>query len=141
MLPMANHPAWGRYLSSVFAARKQRILPYDFVVLSHPTEAERTLCLYSVYIAIQKDDVAVRYNDDRLIVEGSMDTGNIEKEGRNWKMKERSASSFRREFNVPRGMDPNKIKTSRRNGVLEIDLPELQTLSSDNKGHTLAIEE
>ncbi|KNC79329.1 hypothetical protein SARC_08278 [Sphaeroforma arctica JP610] len=88
---------------------------------------------------MKREDLKVDYTDDRLTIEGHVESGEKKTGGRTWKMRERSCSSFRRGFQVPRGMDLKKIKTHLSEGILEINLPELQEKSSP-RGHTLQIE-
>ena len=71
---------------------------------------------------MEKKDVTVAVEEDRLVLSGSRAEEKEEK-GRNWYRKERSSGEFRREIPLACEVDANKATATMHNGVLTVELP------------------
>lgn len=70
---------------------------------------------------LEKKDVTVAIEDDRLVLSGSRSEEKEEK-GRNWYRRERSSGEFRREILLPCDIDANKSSATMQHGVLTVEL-------------------
>ena len=70
---------------------------------------------------LEKKDVTVAIEEDRLVLSGSRSEEKEEK-GRNWHRRERSSGEFRREIELPSEIDTIKSTATMHNGVLIVDL-------------------
>jgi HSP20 family protein len=71
---------------------------------------------------MEKKDVTVAVEEDRLVLSGSRAEEKEEK-GRNWYRRERSSGQFRREIPLACEVDANKATATMHNGVLTVELP------------------
>ena len=71
---------------------------------------------------MEKKDVTVAVEEDRLVLSGSRAEEKEEK-GRNWYRRERSSGEFRREIPLSCEVDANKATATMHNGVLTVELP------------------
>ncbi|MCO8298800.1 Hsp20/alpha crystallin family protein [Tetragenococcus halophilus] len=80
-----------------------------------------------------KSDLNVTYDDDILTIEASRnDVSEDKDEEGNFLRRERSSSSFRRQFML-KGIDEDKIDASFKNGVLNLELPKAPGKDEDKK--------
>lgn len=70
---------------------------------------------------MEKKDVTVAIEEDRLVVSGSRAEEKEEK-GRNWYRRERSSGEFRREIQLPCEIDAAKSTAAMQHGVLTVEL-------------------
>ncbi len=71
---------------------------------------------------VEKDNVKVKFEDDKLVVSGERKhESNVDE--KNFHRVERVYGSFTRSISVPKDVDSEKISASFKNGVLEITLP------------------
>lgn len=71
----------------------------------------------------KKEDLNLTYSDNVLTIEAVSNSENEEKdESKNYIRRERSYSSFRRQF-IVKNLDRDQIKAKFENGVLTLDLP------------------
>jgi HSP20 family protein len=70
---------------------------------------------------MEKKDVTVAIEEDRLVLSGSRSEEKEEK-GRNWYRRERSSGEFRRDVPLPCEIDAAKSTATMHNGVLTVDL-------------------
>jgi len=70
---------------------------------------------------LEKKDVVVAIEEDRLVLSGSRCEEKEEK-GRNWHRRERSSGEFRREVLLPCEIDAAKSTATMHNGVLTVEL-------------------
>lgn len=78
---------------------------------------------------VKPEDVKVQVSGDNLVISGKSEEEKEEK-GKTWHRVERKSGSFYREFELPRGADPDKIEAVIKNGKLSIKLtkkPEAQS--------------
>ena len=66
---------------------------------------------------IEPKDVELSVEDDRLLIKGERNTVHEEKDGG---YREVSYGRFERSVRLPRGVDPESIKASYKDGVLEV---------------------
>lgn len=71
---------------------------------------------------MERKDVTVVVEDDRLLLSGSRSDEKEEK-GRNWHRRERTSGEFRREIPLGVEIDTKKAAATMHNGVLSIELP------------------
>ncbi|MEK0174628.1 Hsp20 family protein [Tetragenococcus halophilus] len=80
-----------------------------------------------------KSDLNVTYDDDILTIEASRnDVSEDKDEEGNFLRRERSSSSFRRQFML-KGIDEDKIDASFKDGVLNLELPKAPGKDEDKK--------
>jgi len=80
-----------------------------------------------------KTDLNVTYDDDILTIEASRnDVSEDKDEEGNFLRRERSSSSFRRQFML-KGIDEDKIDASFKDGVLNLELPKAPGKDEDKK--------
>lgn len=80
-----------------------------------------------------KSDLNVTYDDDILTIEASRnDVSEDKDEEGNFLRRERSSSSFRRQFML-KGIDEDKIDASFKDGVLNLELPKAPSKDEDKK--------
>ena len=82
---------------------------------------------------IAREDVAVRYHDGRLILEGQRkDVREAGPEAGDangaaaWLRRERMAGRFHRSFDLPESVDSSNIRAETKDGVLRVVLPKLE---------------
>jgi HSP20 family protein len=69
-----------------------------------------------------KDDVKIAVEDDVLTISGEKRTEKETKE-EDYRFSERTYGAFSRSVALPRGVDPDKIKASMKDGVLKLVAP------------------
>ena len=78
---------------------------------------------------IAREDIAVRYHDGRLILEGQRkdvrEAGDANGAAA-WLRRERMAGRFHRSFDLPESVDSSAIRAETRDGVLRVVLPKLE---------------
>jgi len=77
---------------------------------------------------VKPEDVKVELSGDDLIIHGQSEEEK-EEEGKAWHRVERKSGMFHREFELPKGADPDKIDASISNGTLMVNIkkkPEAQ---------------
>lgn len=81
---------------------------------------------------IKKDDISIGLTDNVLTISGSKKKEEkVERE--NYYRYERSSGSFSRRFELPEGIDPDKIKAHYDNGVLELRIPKTEEAKKHSK--------
>jgi HSP20 family protein len=71
---------------------------------------------------LEEKDVQINIADDVLTIRGEKKTEKEEKEG-DYKLIERSYGSFYRNFELPHGIEADKIQASLAKGVLKVTVP------------------
>jgi HSP20 family protein len=71
---------------------------------------------------LEQKDVDVAIQDNILTVRGERKEERVEKE-EGYYLCERRAGAFSRSFSLPPGVEPDKIKATFKNGVLEVQIP------------------
>jgi len=75
---------------------------------------------------VEKDNLEVSLNDDRLTIKGSTREEKEEKEAGEYTRREMSRGSFTRVVTLPANVDGENAKASFKDGVLEMTLPKLK---------------
>lgn len=71
---------------------------------------------------VQEDDVRVELQDNVLTLSGERKSEHEERRGGYYRL-ERASGGFSRSLTLPEGIDPEGIKASFENGVLEVRIP------------------
>jgi len=71
---------------------------------------------------LKKEDVHLEVHDDRLILQGERRNEQTQNEGGLYRS-ERSYGSFYRAIPLPDGVDPDQVRASFKDGVLEVTVP------------------
>jgi HSP20 family protein len=71
---------------------------------------------------VKPEDIKVEVSGDTLILRGESEEKK-EEGGKTWHRTERRSGRFYREFEIPSGVDPNKIEAMADNGILRVKLP------------------
>ena len=104
------------------------IPPMDLV------EAEDALVLRADLPGMAEEDVAIEIKDNVLTISGERKSEHEEK-GESFYRAERAFGSFSRSLTLPDGVDPDAVKASFANGVLEVRVPK----PAERKPHRVAI--
>jgi HSP20 family protein len=71
---------------------------------------------------VDKKNISVDLKDNVLTLKGERSYDNTVKEDRYYRQ-ERLFGKFQRAFNLPAGLDPDKVKADYQDGVLKIEIP------------------
>jgi len=71
---------------------------------------------------VKPEDIKVEVSGDSLMISGSSEEETEEK-GKTWHRIERRSGSFQREFELPKGADPDRIEAHSKNGILMVKVP------------------
>ena len=71
---------------------------------------------------MKKEDVHITFSDGKLVIEGERKKEQEEKEA-NYHRVERSYGKFSRTFQLPSGIQANKIAADFKDGILKVKLP------------------
>ena len=97
-------------------------------------EDENELVVKAELPELTKEDVEVSVSDSRLTIKGEKKKEEEIKE-ENYAYSERSYGAFTRSLDLPCEVEPDRIKASFKNGVLEIKLPK----SEEAKKRSVAV--
>lgn len=84
---------------------------------------------------MKSEDIKVRVEGDRLIVEGKKEEEKEEK-GKNYYRREMRRGEFRRVIGLPYEVDPDKANAKVENGVLVVTFPRV----AEEKGREIKVE-
>ncbi|MFL6674397.1 MAG: Hsp20/alpha crystallin family protein [Massilia sp.] len=90
------------------------------------SETEKTYEIKAEMPGVQKDDVKVSIDHDRITIEAECRTANEQREGENVVYSERSARKFVRSFQLPSEVDEAAAEAKLDNGILSLTLPKKQ---------------
>ena len=85
---------------------------------------EQKIYIFAEIAGINKDDVSIKLNEDRLLTVSGLKKR--EEETRTFIRNERNFGEFTRSFVLPENIDTEKIQANYRNGVLEIAIDKKQ---------------
>ncbi len=85
-------------------------------------ETDDQLVFQAEIPGIPKEDVTVDVNDNILTIRGERKNGSGKKNG-NYCRRERFYGKFQRSFALPENVNPESIRASQKNGVLDIYVP------------------
>jgi len=91
-------------------------------------ETEKEFHIVADIPAVKPEDIKVEISGDNLVISGKGEEEKEEK-GKTWHRIERHSGGFYREFELPKGADPDKIEASCKNGTLTVKVqkkPEAQ---------------
>ena len=71
---------------------------------------------------VDRKNISVELKDNVLTLKGERSHDNTVKEDRYYRQ-ERLFGKFQRAFNLPAGLDPDKVKADYKDGVLKIEIP------------------
>ena len=86
------------------------------------TETDKTYEINAELPGMDEKNIEVKVADDVLTIKGEKREEKEEK-NKDYYLSERSFGSFQRSFQVPNGVDTDKIEASFKNGVLTVTLP------------------
>lgn len=81
---------------------------------------------------VDKDNIEVSVQGDRLIIRGEKRSEDERREG-NYYQVERSYGSFHRQVWLPAEVNPDKVEANYKDGVLTIDLPKTEEVKAKTK--------
>lgn len=85
-------------------------------------ERDGNLVVYADLPGVRRDDVEVNVDGDVLTIRGERRQEHRETEG-GYRRTERSYGTFFRQIPLPDGVDPDDVRASYENGVLEVVVP------------------
>lgn len=71
---------------------------------------------------MEKDDISVTFEEDRVTIKGKKESG-LEEEGVSYYMKETGEGVFCRSFRLPKEVDDEKVDATYKDGVLTLIIP------------------
>lgn len=90
------------------------------------SESDRAFEVQAELPGVNKEDVKVAIEQQRVTIEGETRRENAQREGGNVLYSERSASRFVRSFLLPAEVDDSAAEARMENGVLTLTLPKKQ---------------
>ena len=90
------------------------------------TESEQAYEVQAEMPGVEKDDVKIAIDHQRVTIEGECRKANERREGENVVYSERSARKFMRSFTLPSEVDDAAAQAKLENGVLHLSLPKKQ---------------
>jgi len=90
------------------------------------TENEGAYEIQAEMPGVEKEDLKVAIDHDRITIEGECRKANERREGENVVYSERSARKFMRSFTLPSEVDDASAQAKLENGVLHLTLPKKQ---------------
>jgi len=111
-----EHPLWGEMAKSMDV----RVPSVDVI------DREEEVVVRAEIPGVEKENLEVSLNDDRLIIKGSTRQEKEEKEAGEYTRREMSRGSFTRVVTLPANVDGEKARASFKDGVLEMTLPKLK---------------
>ena len=90
------------------------------------TESESAYEIQAEMPGVEKDDLKVAIDHERITIEGECRKANERREGENVVYSERSARKFMRSFTLPSEVDEAAAQARLDNGVLHLTLPKKQ---------------
>jgi HSP20 family protein len=85
-------------------------------------ENKDEFAIFAELPGMKKEDVHITFSDGKLVIEGERKKEQEEKEA-NYHRVERSYGKFCRTFQLPSGIQANKIAADFKDGILKIKLP------------------
>jgi HSP20 family protein len=110
--------------------------PIGWVPAIEITETEKEMVVSAELPGLEKKDVELSVEGDRLTIAGEKTEERTEDE-KKYHLWERNYGSFRRSFSLPRGVDTARISADFKHGVLKIRLP--KTAEAQAKGRKIDI--
>ena len=128
-LSISRRTIWSMRSSSGTARKMFRpILPNPLMPMD-VREFDTEVVVEAELPGIAREDIAVRYHDGRLILEGQRkdvrEAGDANGAAA-WLRRERMAGRFHRSFDLPESVDSSAIRAETRDGVLRVVLPKLE---------------
>jgi HSP20 family protein len=90
------------------------------------TETEQAYEIQAEMPGVEKEDLKVAIDHNRVTIEGECRKANERREGENVVYSERSARKFMRSFSLPTEVDDTAAQAKLENGVLHLTLPKKQ---------------
>ena len=90
------------------------------------SETEKTYEIQAELPGVEKEDVKVSVDGQRITIEAQCRRANERREGETVVYAERTASSFQRSFALPTEVDDASAQARLENGVLHLSLPKKQ---------------
>ena len=90
------------------------------------SETDKTFEIQAEMPGVNKEDVKVAIDRQRVTIEGESKRESEQREGENLLYTERSASRFMRSFTLPSEVDESNAQARMENGVLSLSLPKKQ---------------
>ena len=90
------------------------------------TETENAYDIQAEMPGVEKEDLKVAIDRQRVTIEGECRKANERREGENVVYSERSARKFMRSFTLPSEVDDAAAQAKLENGVLHLSLPKKQ---------------
>jgi len=130
--PFESDPVWDLFNYDPFETVPRRFFPKNAFQRSsggwNPSidisENENYYAVTADLPGVKKENLKVQVSNDQLVIEGERHFTQTQDEDKNSNVRrsERSFGKFVRRFSLPEMIDPEKIKASFKDGVLEIKL-------------------
>jgi len=100
------------------------------------TETDKAFEITAELPGLDEKNVEVKFADGVLTIKGEKQEDKEEKQ-KDYYLRERSYGSFQRSFQIPDGVDTDKIEANFKNGVLTVALP--KTTEAQKAAKTIAV--
>jgi HSP20 family protein len=87
-------------------------------------ETDEALIMKAELPGFSKDDISIELKENTLVMKGERKRQDEVKEG-NYHRTERVYGAFQRSFLLPTTVEPDKVKASYKDGILELHLPKV----------------
>ncbi|SFD21201.1 Hsp20/alpha crystallin family protein [Massilia yuzhufengensis] len=130
--PGSVEDQFGRMVENMFEdffaplAQGQRWEGIDAAPRLDVTETEKTFEIQAELPGVEKDDVKVSVDGQRITIEAECRKANERREGETVVYAERTARRFMRSFALPTEVDDGAAQARLENGVLQLSLPKKQ---------------
>ena len=121
LLPEAKDDAQRQSLLKLLAEEESNV-QFDLPESSPIVESEKAYEITAELPGMDEKNIEVKVANGNLIIKGERQEEKEEKE-KDYYLRERNFGSFERSFDVPEGVDGDKIEASFRKGVLTVTLP------------------
>lgn len=132
ILKMANILRWWDPFREIEKFFEEDFFAPSLVVPSIPVDIYETKDSLIIEVGLpgfKKDEVSLKIEDNKLIVEGNREEKKEEKEG-NYYRREIKKGAFKRVIYLPYEIDHEKAKAEMNNGILKITFPRQTTSQS-----------
>ncbi|OHV78739.1 Hsp20/alpha crystallin family protein [Ensifer sp. LCM 4579] len=113
---------WRRPFGSALMQRMPRLSEWAMAPAVDVAETEKAYEITAELPGIEEKDIEVKISNGSLTIKGEKQETKEEK-GKEYFLSERRYGSFQRTFQVPEGVDAEKIEAAFAKGVLTITLP------------------
>ena len=123
---------WHRYIRRKSWLNWRREISWGKVPAVDIVEKDKAYEFSAELPGMDESNIDVKFADGTLTIKGEKNEEKEEKK-KDYYLSERHFGSFQRTFQVPNGIDPDKIDATFKNGVLTVTLPKSAEAAKNEK--------